>query len=245
MKVKKLLGFCVAFAAASLATVAVQAAQYDVTSELSSDKSTVTMTVTVSPNEGETATTLNGYAVQLDYDSTVLTPQATDSTDETGSKLYAESLINSGITVADLVDNDGDTDTVAIGWADSTAVDVTSDGLAVAKVTFAVKEQEDTSVAVNVLALATDAETLDETNITEKEEATGTVTFTEAFLRGDANGDGKITIDDVTTVVNHVLNVKTIDSDKIDNADATGDGKITIDDITAIVNHVLNVKSIN
>ena len=64
-----------------------------------------------------------------------------------------------------------------------------------------------------------------------------TVTPTERIL-GDVNGDGQVTIADVTAVVNLILG-KGDDAYDRAAADANGDGSITIADVTAIVNLIL------
>ena len=63
--------------------------------------------------------------------------------------------------------------------------------------------------------------------------------FTEkpAFLRGDVNGDGKVTIADVTALVNIILGKTT--SYNAEVADINSDSKITIADVTALVNLIL------
>jgi len=54
--------------------------------------------------------------------------------------------------------------------------------------------------------------------------------------RGDVNGDTKVTIADVTALVNIILGKST---DVHCTADINGDGKITIADVTALVNIIL------
>lgn len=53
---------------------------------------------------------------------------------------------------------------------------------------------------------------------------------------GDVNGDGKVSITDVTALVNMLLNGIETPSDP----DVNGDGKVTITDVTAIINILLN-----
>ena len=59
----------------------------------------------------------------------------------------------------------------------------------------------------------------------------------QAFLRGDVNGDGKVTIADVTALVNIILGKTTNYNAAV--ADINGDTKITIADVTALVNLIL------
>ena len=63
-------------------------------------------------------------------------------------------------------------------------------------------------------------------------------------LLGDVNGDGDITITDVTTLVDHILG-KTNDYFVFMNADINGDGDITITDVTALVDMILGKNQTN
>ena len=64
--------------------------------------------------------------------------------------------------------------------------------------------------------------------------------FTEkpAFLRGDVNGDGKVTIADVTAVVSYILGQPVVNF-KAEAANVDGIEGITIEDAKAIVNMIL------
>ena len=57
-------------------------------------------------------------------------------------------------------------------------------------------------------------------------------------ISGDVNGDGKVSIDDVTTLINYLL---TKDASQIvmENADVESDGRISIDDVTGLINQLL------
>lgn len=63
----------------------------------------------------------------------------------------------------------------------------------------------------------------------------------EAYAIGDANGDGRASIADVSAVFNHILG---FDNEYVNlsAADATGDGKITMSDVTEIFNIIINGK---
>ena len=53
---------------------------------------------------------------------------------------------------------------------------------------------------------------------------------------GDVNNDGKISIDDVTALIDMLLS----NSGTNDNADVNSDGKVSIDDVTALIDILLN-----
>ena len=64
------------------------------------------------------------------------------------------------------------------------------------------------------------------------------VQFLTQQLLGDANGDGKVNINDVTCIINYLL-AGCQTSFHIENADLTSDGLITIADVTALINYLL------
>ena len=59
-------------------------------------------------------------------------------------------------------------------------------------------------------------------------------------LLGDANGDGDVSLTDVTLTVNYVLNNGEVDGFVFVNADIDGDGEITVTDVMSIVDIILN-----
>lgn len=59
---------------------------------------------------------------------------------------------------------------------------------------------------------------------------------------GDANGDGVVTVADVTAIVNHILGKPQSGTFNEVFADTNGDGQITIADVTATVNLILGKK---
>ena len=62
------------------------------------------------------------------------------------------------------------------------------------------------------------------------------VEITTTNLKGDVNGDGKVNVTDVTTLVNMILGVIPKNESR---ADINGDGKVNVSDVTALVNIIL------
>lgn len=62
--------------------------------------------------------------------------------------------------------------------------------------------------------------------------------FDNSFIRGDVNGDGEVSITDVVTLVNKILN-KEVDTFNMRAADLNGDNQITITDAVSLVNIIL------
>ena len=92
------------------------------------------------------------------------------------------------------------------------------------------------------ITLTSGSYTVEQGNMTTSQPRTFyvyTVTPVEnTTLLGDVNGDGNVTIEDVTATVNIVLG-KADEEWKKDNADMDGDGELTIADVTALVNIIL------
>ena len=60
------------------------------------------------------------------------------------------------------------------------------------------------------------------------------------LMRGDVNGDGSVTIADVTMLVNIILGTSPNPFEEEENiADVNGDGSVTIADVTMLVNIIL------
>ena len=55
---------------------------------------------------------------------------------------------------------------------------------------------------------------------------------------GDVNGDGKVNVSDVTTLINMILGVTPMNQSV---ADVNGDGKVNVSDVTALINIILGV----
>jgi hypothetical protein len=57
-------------------------------------------------------------------------------------------------------------------------------------------------------------------------------------MRGDVDGNGKVTIDDVTVLIDYLL-AGAGDIDMI-GADVDSNGNITIDDVTGLIDYLLS-----
>ena len=64
------------------------------------------------------------------------------------------------------------------------------------------------------------------------------------YIRGDVNGDGKISISDYAKVKSHILGVARVDNEYLKAADANGDGKVSIADYAKIKSHILGTSKI-
>jgi len=65
------------------------------------------------------------------------------------------------------------------------------------------------------------------------------------IVKGDANGDGAISISDYTLARLHILGLKTLDSVYRSAADVNGDGNVTISDYTLMRLDILGLKTIS
>ena len=61
----------------------------------------------------------------------------------------------------------------------------------------------------------------------------------ECVYPGDVDGDGKISIADVTLLINYLLSGDA-DSINMNNSDMDGDGDIDINDVTSLINNLLS-----
>ncbi len=59
-----------------------------------------------------------------------------------------------------------------------------------------------------------------------------------AYIKGDVTDDGKVSINDVLTIVRHINGFITLDETKFLAGDVTGDGKISINDVLTIVRYI-------
>ena len=66
----------------------------------------------------------------------------------------------------------------------------------------------------------------------------GYFTASNGGTLGDVNGDGKVNVSDVTTLVNMILGIVPKD---VVRGDLNGDGKINVSDVTTLVNIILGI----
>ena len=238
MKIKKIVGACIAVASMALMSVAAQAAVYSVESVNANGakvNDTVSVKVFAEPNEGLASENINGFAVKVSYDPAILEPVA-DGVDATNAARYATSAASAatnskGVYVADIVDGTDGKKAVAIAWAD--------------KAPITVKEKSElVSVSFKVLSINQSSTTLGITVVDSAESSTakgtntvkdGGISFKVDVLLGDVNLDGSVTVSDIPWVVQHVTSVKTLTGDNFLAGDLNGDGKVTAADIPYIV----------
>ena len=67
-----------------------------------------------------------------------------------------------------------------------------------------------------------------------------TDSYEVGLLRGDANGDGTVDVNDVTTVINYILG-KNPSPCYYRNANTNSDGTIDVNDVTALINIILGI----
>ena len=67
--------------------------------------------------------------------------------------------------------------------------------------------------------------------------------FLATSILGDVNGDGVVSVTDVTMIVDYILG-ESNDNFIIENADMNGDGNISVSDVTALVNFILGDSSV-
>ena len=64
------------------------------------------------------------------------------------------------------------------------------------------------------------------------------------YVKGDVNGDGKISSMDYVLVKNHILNINKLSGTNASAADVNSDGKISSMDYVLIKNHILGISQI-
>lgn len=64
---------------------------------------------------------------------------------------------------------------------------------------------------------------------------------TPTIMKGDTNGDGKISLTDVANVQKHLLGIITLTDDAYKAADTNGDGRISLTDVANVQKHLLGI----
>ncbi|MCD7777698.1 MAG: dockerin type I domain-containing protein [Clostridiales bacterium] len=230
MKLKKIIGILAIVYGVFLCSVCANAAEIIVESRSATAGETVEISVSVKPS-GEEAESMNGYAVQLTYDNTVLTP-VVQGTDLLGEELYAVSGLIDGVFIAALAD--GYDNILAVSWADSTNFEI-SEETELFTVQFTIADEvsvDSTNIEISVVEYAYNS-----TELAEDDEITvtaGTITFNVEILRGDANGNGVVDIADAALISRYLAKLTDIDDENLENADANGNGAVDIADAALI-----------
>ena len=63
-------------------------------------------------------------------------------------------------------------------------------------------------------------------------------------LKGDVNGDGKISAVDYVLIKNHIMNTNTLNSQELLFADVNKDGNVSAVDYVLIKNHIMEISNI-
>lgn len=237
MKLKSVFGALVAFGAMALMAVGVQAATYSA-GVVSPEAGVAQVPVVVTPDESETSVSVNGYVMKLTYDKTKVTPKISATKDATGEDCYATvgtdfSGANT-VLVSDVVQTDGNNETLAVAWASDTPVTVSA-AATMAMVDFTVADGTTGSVPITVELTAL---TNDGTATTTATVANGAVTIPEDFMYGDVDGTKTVTSEDASLIAQHVAGLITLDTKYNKAADVDGSSAITSEDASLVAQYV-------
>jgi hypothetical protein len=246
MKIKKIVGACIAVASMALMSVAAQAAVYSVESVNANGKQvgdTVSVKVFAEPNDGQSEN-INGFAVKVSYDPAILAPVA-DGVDATDADRYATSAASAatnskGVYVADIVDGTDGKKAVAIAWAD--------------KAPITVKEKSElVSVSFEVLSIKQSSTTLGITVVDSAESSTakgtntvkdGGISFAVTVLLGDADGNNIVDLADANLILRHLANLETIKDENLERANATQSDGIDLGDANLVLRSLAGLETI-
>ena len=98
------------------------------------------------------------------------------------------------------------------------------------------ESSENETVSLPDAAVSTDTVTTDD-QTTDEETTNNEI--------GDVNGDGKITITDVSMTAAHIKSIKALNDKSLKAADITGDGKINVSDLSLLAGHVKGIASLS
>ena len=94
---------------------------------------------------------------------------------------------------------------------------------------------------------STDSETdssTDESSSSEQDDSSTPDEPEEDFIPGDVNGDGKITVTDLSQAAAHIKSVKMLTEEQQKRAEVNRDGRITVTDLSMIAAHVKGIKEL-
>lgn len=80
---------------------------------------------------------------------------------------------------------------------------------------------------------------------TTDDDTTDEETSSDETLIGDINGDGSITVTDISLLAAHVKGKRSLDDDAYARADTNGDGQVNITDVSKIAAHVKGKRALN
>jgi hypothetical protein len=235
MKIRKIVGICTAFVAAALMTVAAHAATYSTSTEVSGSDPNKVATLTVTATPSGSSETLNGFALKVYYDKSVLTP-VQDGVDAASGEKYvtASSAIASGVVVGDKVDSSSNA-YVAFAWADKNYITLSgATELATIKFNVASGATGTTDVKVEITQIAPTADKIASDSENSAADAE-TVVLTATFLLGDVNGDEKIDNKDALAVLQNDVKIVALLSDELKRGDVNKDGVVDAKDALAIL----------
>lgn len=230
---KKLFSALVAVGAMALMAVGVQAATYSA-GVTSPEAGVAVVPVMVSTADGE-STSVNGYVMNLTYDSTKVTPIVT-GVDATGEDTFAEvgEEFADGVIVSGIKDTDTNEKTLIVAWAGADAITVDTEAQ-LASVEFRVDDSATgiVPIEVEVMALTNDGEhSVDTASL---DVADGEIVIdAEQILYGDVDGDANITETDASLIAQHAAQLVTLDTTYLVAADVDGDGNITETDASLV-----------
>lgn len=246
MKLRSILGALATVGAMALMAVGVQAATYSA-GAVSPTAGVAEVPVIVTPDASETDVNVNGYIMKFTYDTTKVTPKILADKDAAGGDCYATAGTGfdgaNSVLVCDIVETNGNEQTLAVAWASATPVSV-STASTMATVDFEVADTATGTVpiAVELTALTNDGTTDVATSATV---ADGEITIdAEDFLRGDANGNGTVEASDATLIIQSLLSKSTIKDENLEKANANAKDGIDASDATIIIQSLLGKATI-
>ena len=72
-----------------------------------------------------------------------------------------------------------------------------------------------------------------------------TITVKVGYRRGDVNGDGHVSMDDLTALINYLAGIIDLDAYQLEAADINGNGTVNLDDLTILINYLVYNQGLN